>query len=192
MIGSQINYRGKQLGIFLTDLGESEYNQVKRRTLMNERRPYTLDWIASALMIFMFILALVLDQDGLPLLKYIGVLVLAIGLILAFLPMFSLRKYGQTAEGENYMHTVVVVDQGIYAVVRHPQYLGYMLLCAGFIGINQHWIIIIVGLLAMLFFYLHTLQEERYCSEIFGETYQKYMHKVPRFNILLGLIHWYR
>ena len=159
---------------------------------MKNRRPDMLDWIAGFLMICMFILNLVLDQDGIRVLKYMGVPVLAIGLMLTFLPMFSLRKYGQAAEGKNYMHTAVVVDQGIYALVRHPQYLGYMLLCAGFIGINQHWIIVIVGLLAIFFFYLHTLQEEKYCIETFGVEYQQYMHRVPRFNILLGLIRRYR
>ena len=159
---------------------------------MKQRNPYILDLIASLLMGLMFILNLAFDQDGIPLLKFMGVLGLVIGVILAFLPMFSLRKYGQSAEGESYMQTAVVVDKGVYALVRHPQYLGYSLLCAGFISISQHWIIVIVGLLAILFFYLHTLQEERYCIETFGEVYQQYMHKVPRFNILLGLLRRYR
>ena len=102
--------------------------------------------------------------------------------------MFTLRRYGRAQPGESYMQASTVVDHDLYAVVRHPQYLGYMCLTVTFMLISPHWLIILAGTSAMLLFYLYALQEEKSLLKKFGRAYQEYMGHVPRFNIIRGVI----
>ena len=98
-----------------------------------------------------------------------------------------LKKYGQVSEGDTYMHTTTVVDQGLYAVVRHPQYLGYILLSGGFALVTQHWLTALLGIAALAGFYVQAMAEERYCIARLGLSYEHYMRRVPRFNAILGI-----
>ena len=86
------------------------------------------------------------------------------------------------------MQTNVVVDRGLYAIVRHPQYLGYMLLVLGFICLFQNPIIGALGALAIALFYGQVVREERHCIQKFGKEYEDYVQRVPRFNFILGII----
>ena len=102
-------------------------------------------------------------------------------------PFFILRKYGEIKEGETFLDTQVVVKAGIYQIVRHPQYLGYIFLTFTFMLLSQHWLTTLFGVGAALFFYLHILQEEEYCLARFGNDYREYMQLVPRLNVVSGV-----
>jgi protein-S-isoprenylcysteine O-methyltransferase Ste14 len=80
-----------------------------------------------------------------------------------------------------------VVDQGLYAITRHPQYLGYSMLAIGFALIAQHWVVFLLAAVGVVCFYVQAVQEEQYCLAQFGESYNQYLQRVPRFNIFLGL-----
>jgi protein-S-isoprenylcysteine O-methyltransferase Ste14 len=86
------------------------------------------------------------------------------------------------------MQATTVVDHGLYTVVRHPQYLGYMCLNVTFMLISPHWLIILVASVAMMLFYLYARQEEGRLIKKFGRGYQEYISRVPRFNILRGIV----
>jgi protein-S-isoprenylcysteine O-methyltransferase Ste14 len=120
-------------------------------------------------------------------LRFSGVVLLLLATPLIFWPFYLLNKYGRVEQGKQYMHTMTVVDRGLYAVVRHPQYLGYMLLTFGFMLISQHGIIAMLGVIAVLFYYLHAREEERYIVSVHGRAYERYMDRVPRFNVVTGL-----
>jgi protein-S-isoprenylcysteine O-methyltransferase Ste14 len=158
----------------------------------DQRKPQLLDWIAGLLTFVLLVLNHFLERGGVLFLRRIGVIVLLGVLLLAFLPIFTLRKYGRVQEGESYMNTSVVVDRGLYSTVRHPQYLAYMLFNLGFMLFSQNCVIVLLGALAIAFFYLHTIDEERFCRKRFGEEYEQYIQKVPRFNLPLGIIRLYR
>jgi len=113
-------------------------------------------------------------------------------LVLGFFipPFLILRKHGKIKENETFLDTQVVVDVGLYQLVRHPQYLGYIFLVLTFMLLSQTWLTTIFGLAAILFFYLHILQEEKYCLARFDEEYQQYKQRVPRLNLLLGIMRW--
>jgi protein-S-isoprenylcysteine O-methyltransferase Ste14 len=153
-----------------------------------QKKPYALDLIAGAFTLTLLVLNHFLERGGIVLLRRIGVIVLLGSVLLAFLPIFTLRKYGRVQRGRNYMNTSVVVDRGLYSVVRHPQYLAYMLFNVGFMLTSQNCFIVLLGGLAIAFFYLHTMDEERFCRKKFGEEYERYSRKVPRFNLLLGIV----
>jgi protein-S-isoprenylcysteine O-methyltransferase Ste14 len=158
----------------------------------DQRNPHFLDWIAALFTIVLLVLNHFLERGGVLLLRRIGVIVLLGALLLAFLPIFTLRKHGRVQEGTSYWNTSVVVDRGLYSIVRHPQYLAYMLFNLGFMLLSQNCVIVLLGALAIAFFYLHTIDEERFCRMTFGEEYEQYIRKVPRFNLLLGIIRPYR
>ena len=74
-----------------------------------------------------------------------------------------------------------LVTTGIYAHVRHPQYLGFLLLT---LGINFLWTtfstLILWPILALLYYRL-AKEEEKKLEEDFGEQYREYINSVPMF-----------
>ncbi|MFH1844068.1 MAG: isoprenylcysteine carboxylmethyltransferase family protein [bacterium] len=155
---------------------------------MQNRSPQLLDWAAVLFFAAVLIADRFLPRGDLLWLRLAGVLVLLLSSIFMFLPFVALMRHGHAEPGQSYLHTTVVVNRGIYSVVRHPQYLGYSLLTAGFMLISQHWLIVIFGLAATVCFYLQAVVEERYCRTRFGSAYDRYLQQVPRFNFFLGLL----
>ena len=155
---------------------------------MTDLRENSLIYLAALLTLTTIALSLLLDVQGGGPIRYLALVFGVSGLCLASLPFFTMRRYGGTLPGESYMMTTTVVDRGIYAVVRHPQYLGYMCLNVTFMLISPHWLIILVGSTAIMLLYLFALQEEKRLIKKFGEAYQEYMSRVPRFNIIRGLV----
>jgi protein-S-isoprenylcysteine O-methyltransferase Ste14 len=146
-----------------------------------------LFYLAGLLTLSTMVLSAVLDGQSSGLIRYLAPVFGVSSLFLAFWPMFTMRRYGRAQPGESYMQATSVVDRGLYAVVRHPQYLGYMCLNVTFMLISPHWLIILVGSLAMMLFYLYAHQEEKRLIKKFGGAYQEYMSCVPGFNIIGGM-----
>ena len=108
--------------------------------------------------------------------------------VFIFVPFYLLAKHGETKDGQTYMQARIVVDRGLYAITRHPQYLGYMFLACGFALLSQHWVTVLLAVVGVTFFYLQAVREERYCLAQLGEPYEQYLRRIPRFNIVLGMI----
>jgi hypothetical protein len=85
-------------------------------------------------------------------------------------------------KGKSYIQTTVLVDSGVYAVVRHPQYLAGILLSLALILITQHRFIAILGVVAMVLNYLIARKANQELIEKFGDDYKRYMQKVPRIS----------
>jgi protein-S-isoprenylcysteine O-methyltransferase Ste14 len=74
-----------------------------------------------------------------------------------------------------------LVTTGIYAHVRHPQYLGFLLLT---LGMNLEWTTILTLLLwpvLVVVYYRLAKTEEKEVEEKFGEEFRKYKRTVPAF-----------
>jgi protein-S-isoprenylcysteine O-methyltransferase Ste14 len=110
------------------------------------------------------------------------------GMIFGMLPVFEFRKKGGIQKGQSYIHTTKIVDTGIYSVVRHPQYVTFILWALSGMLLFQHWLIILIGLPIITFTYIDLIKADKACTEKFGEEYKAYMKKVPRANFLLGII----
>jgi protein-S-isoprenylcysteine O-methyltransferase Ste14 len=122
------------------------------------------------------------------LLGNLGWLILFAAAFLAVIPVFTFRKKGGVPEGESYINTTVIVDTGIYAVIRHPQYLSFILIYLGIIMAAQKWLITTIGIPAVILIYVAIWQQDYFLIGKFGEDYKRYMEKVPRVNFLLGII----
>jgi len=144
-------------------------------------------WAQIILFAALFIADWQLPDGDLLWLRMAGVFVLALAAILIFLPFVQLKKYGESGNSNNYMETRVVADRGLYAIVRHPQYLGYILLFSGFALLSQHWVTYLIAAGGVVVLYTQAVAEERFCLEQFGNAYERYLARVPRFNLVLGL-----
>ena len=143
----------------------------------------------SVLIVLQIILSFFLyNQAGLPVLKHIGWITLAVSAVFGWLPILVFRKKGGVPKGKSYIQTTVLVDSGIYAVVRHPQYLAGILLSLALILITQHWLIAMIGIVAIVLNYLIALKADWEIIEKFGDEYRRYMQRVPRLNFVAGII----
>jgi protein-S-isoprenylcysteine O-methyltransferase Ste14 len=144
-------------------------------------------YVASLLTVATFVASWFLRLPGYAPLRVAGLGCGLAAIILMFSPMYLLKKHGDVPPNRNYMQTTIVIDHGPFALIRHPQYLGYALFCITFALLAQHWVVAGLGVGAAACFYRYAVEEERFLVARFGDIYQEYMARVPRFNILLGI-----
>jgi protein-S-isoprenylcysteine O-methyltransferase Ste14 len=157
------------------------------------------DAIPSTFASFLFILQIIVgiyllsEVTQIKILAYIGVgLYIFSGLIFGMLPTFEFRKKGRVKRGKSYIHTTKLVDTGIYSIVRHPQYVTFILWAIAGMLLFQHWIIILLGIPVIPLTYVDLIKADKDAIEKFGDDYKKYMQKVPRANFILGIIRYLR
>ena len=74
-----------------------------------------------------------------------------------------------------------LVNDGIYRYIRHPQYLGFLLLT---LGMNIQYttvLTLIMWPLLIVLYYRLAIIEEKEVEEKFGEEYSQYKQKTPMF-----------
>jgi len=145
--------------------------------------------MAGALLLIEFVLMWILERTvTVQALDYLAMATWLVAMALITWPILALRRDGQVPPGESFVSTEALVDTGIYAVVRHPLYLGWMLMYLVVLLFNPNWILAGVGILGAACVYGLTRQEEQLLLEKFGESYRHYMQRVPRFNLPAGII----
>lgn len=118
----------------------------------------------------------------------VGAVVWAFGMVLVMAPIVLFPRRGGVAKGKSFVHTTRLVDSGIYAVVRHPQYTGgvYSIFLATML-FYPHWLFYVLGVAGIAAIYMSCREEDKMMVEKFGDAYREYMQRVPRMNIFLGL-----
>jgi protein-S-isoprenylcysteine O-methyltransferase Ste14 len=151
--------------------------------------PYFLSSVASVLTITQIVLAFFLRQHGFEELDWVGWICLWISGIFGILPIITFRKRGGVPKDESYTKTTILVDTGIYAIVRHPQNgTAWLLINLGVMLIARHWTSVVLGLASMGLVYADTFKADQYCIRKFGDAYKRYMERVPRVNFVTGII----
>ena len=125
-------------------------------------------------------------------LDYVAWVVWAGAMVLIFLPMSTLRRGGEVPRDKSYVATQRLVRTGIYALVRHPQYLGWMVMYLALLLFNPHWALAVVAALGVACLYLVVVQEDARLVQKFGPPYERYMRAVPRLNLPVGVMRWLR
>lgn len=155
---------------------------------MKRKFSWLLAVIFTITMIGQIVLAFIFYKDAkYEIVQNIGWAFMVVSAVFGWLPMFTFRKRGAVSKGKSYMMTTKLVDQGLYSIVRHPQYLAGHLLAISLYLITQQWASLLLGLLNMVQCYLSAMEEERDSKEKFGTAYDDYMQRVPRFNFILGI-----
>ena len=151
--------------------------------------PYVLCCISAPLTVAQIILAFVLRRPGSETVQWIGWILWWTSAVFGWLPIFTLRAKGGVPKGKSYVHTTLLVETGIYAIVRHPQMgAAWLLMCVALILITQHWVSVALGVPAMVAVYLDLLKADQCLVEKFGDAYRRYMERVPRVNFVSGII----
>ncbi len=134
-----------------------------------------------------------IDTEYYPATFAIGCVFWAIGMVLVMAPIIMFPRRGGVAKGKSFVHTTRLVDTGIYAVVRHPQYLGGVLaLFVTTLLWYPHWLFAILGIAGTVILYLSTKWEEKRLINQFGDEYREYMKRVPRMDLITGIFRWRR
>ncbi len=168
-------------------------NKMSERTFSwKDHAPATLSTVLFISQIVVGIY-LVSEVSQIDVLAYVGVgLYCFSGIVFGMFPVFEFRKKGGVKKGQSYIHTTKLVDTGIYSVVRHPQYVTFIMWAFSGMLLFQHWIVILLGVPVIPLTYIDLIRADKACVERFGDDYNAYMKKVPRANFLLGIIRRFR
>jgi protein-S-isoprenylcysteine O-methyltransferase Ste14 len=157
-----------------------------------------VDYLPVTLTTILFISQIIIGIYLLPsvsqvkIVAYLGAgLYVVSGLVFGWLPVREFRKKGKVRKGESYIHTTKIVDTGIFSIVRHPQYVTFILWAIAGMLLFQHWIIVLLGVPIFPLTYIDLIKADKDAIEKFGDDYRAYMKKVPRANFLLGIIRRY-
>jgi protein-S-isoprenylcysteine O-methyltransferase Ste14 len=105
----------------------------------------------------------------------VGAVLMAAGMSLA---IWGLRELSYTVSlglgGE-------FTTSGPYRYSRNPQYVGFMILIAGYALVSNSWRTLIAGFMGALLFSLAPFLEEPWLEERYGRSYRAYKESVPRF-----------
>jgi len=117
----------------------------------------------------------------------LGNVIVGVSILLIILAIVTLRRKGKSQEGEAFTATTVVVKRGVYSVVRHPLYLGWLLTYPAVMLVSQHWLIVILGVIGIASIDQITRTADEELVEKFGLDYVTYMQEVQRLNIIIGI-----
>jgi protein-S-isoprenylcysteine O-methyltransferase Ste14 len=155
-------------------------------------KPAPGDWILMSVEGICFLLQVVLcvrfyNYLGLRWLLYAGWATLGVAMVLGWRARAAFETEGESRKGESWLHTRRVVATGIYAVVRHPMYLSFLLMSLSLVLLSQHWLTAVLGAIVIALLYNDMRREEKNNLQWFGEEYQHYMEQVPRMNVVAGM-----
>ena len=149
---------------------------------------YLLSSVGGALLVLQIALVFFFDRSGIDLWRSLGYGIWALSAVFGWLPILALKMKGGVPKGKSYVHTSILVDSGLYAIVRHPQVgTAPLLMNLAVMLIAQDWLIAVLGAASGVLFYLDTWKADRRCIEKFGDDYGRYTRRVPRVNFLAGI-----
>ncbi len=173
-----------EITISLVSLG----NRSRTMSARDDRYSYFIVWFSTMIPLFLAFLIRkqVLLANGFgrlaplfPFLGYVGCLVLAFGITVRVAAVATLRR--QFTEKVSIIEKHELVDTGIYGIIRHPAYLGYLASMLGIGLILGNWVSLaaLVFLpLAGILYRIHV--EERALLRHFGPAYQEYAGRTKR------------
>jgi protein-S-isoprenylcysteine O-methyltransferase Ste14 len=130
----------------------------------------------------------VIEVETHPSLFIAGWVVWAFGMVLVMAPIVMFPRRGGVSKGKSFVHTTRLVDTGIYAVVRHPQYTGgvYAIFLTTFLW-YPHWLFAVLVVIGTVVVYISCREEDKILVQKFGDEYEHYKQRVPGMNIFLGV-----
>jgi len=130
----------------------------------------------------------IIEVESYPILFIIGWVVWTFGMVLVMAPIIVFPRRGGVPKGRPFVNTTCLVDTGIYAVIRHPQYNGgiYAIFLTTLLW-YPHWLFGVLGVVGTAVVYMSCREEDQRLIEKFGDDYTVYMKRVPGMNIFLGI-----
>jgi protein-S-isoprenylcysteine O-methyltransferase Ste14 len=124
-------------------------------------------------------------------LKIIGFILFIPSALLVTLPIVTLERKGKTKKSASPLmapsDATIMLDTGIFGVVRHPLYLGTALWSVALVFVFQSILSVILGIVAIYCFWMASRKEDEFNIKKFGDGYREYMKRVPMWNLFVGL-----
>jgi protein-S-isoprenylcysteine O-methyltransferase Ste14 len=109
----------------------------------------------------------------------VGATLIVPGLIIRVLSMLTLRQYFTYWVAQIDDHQLV--ETGLYKVIRHPGYLGQVMIFLGISISLSNWLSIVAMMLPIALGYGYQIKvEERFMIEQMGESYLNYQERTKR------------
>jgi protein-S-isoprenylcysteine O-methyltransferase Ste14 len=124
-------------------------------------------------------------------LQIIGCILFIPSALLVALPLVTLERKGKTKTSASPLFTpadaTIMLDTGIFEIVRHPLYLGTALWSVALMLVFQSILSVILGIVAISCFWMASRKEDEFNIKKFGDSYREYMKRVPMWNLFGGL-----
>jgi protein-S-isoprenylcysteine O-methyltransferase Ste14 len=111
--------------------------------------------------------------------KVIALILLFTGIIILALTALQLNRdliFGLPSDTEHNLQT-----RGMYAISRHPFYLGFLFILFSSCILTPHFLNITALAGAWILHHLIMIREEQFLSERYGNSYRQYMKRVHRY-----------
>jgi len=131
----------------------------------------------------------VIEVESYTALSIAGGVVWAFGMVLVMAPIVMFPRRGGVPKGKSFVNTTHLLDTGVYAIVRHPQYTGgiYAIFLTTLL-LYPHWLFGVLGAVGTAVLYMGCREEDQRMIEKFGDDYRAYMKRVPGMNFVVGLM----
>jgi len=109
----------------------------------------------------------------------IGMSLIGLGLIIRVYSILTLKQFFtySVAQVENHE----LIQAGLYKFIRHPGYLGQMIIFLGISTSISNWCSILAMMLPITLAYLYRIKvEERFMLEQLGDNYLNYQNRTKR------------
>ena len=70
--------------------------------------------------------------------------------------------------------------KGLYHFSRHPMYIALLIINVGVSIASASWIFLLLSVVIIVLYTSQVVAEERGCLETYGDEYQEYMNRTPR------------
>ena len=154
-------------------------------------KKFILSYIWGFLLLTQIVLVFVfakISEDRISVITYTGLVTWGLSAVFGWLPIFIFKRKAGVPKGKSFVNTTILVKDGLYALVRHPQYTAGILFSLALILISQNCFIVVIGVVAMVLMYIDIIVADKHEITKFGDDYKQYMREVPRVNFLLGII----
>jgi protein-S-isoprenylcysteine O-methyltransferase Ste14 len=110
----------------------------------------------------------------------IGAILAIFGLLIRIISILTLKQHFTYTVTEIDNHELI--DTGLYKNIRHPGYLGQLIIFFGISIALSNWISMILMMLPVLIGYLNRIRvEEKFMIEQMGQKYLDYKKRTKRF-----------
>jgi protein-S-isoprenylcysteine O-methyltransferase Ste14 len=109
----------------------------------------------------------------------IGMALAALGFVIRIHSILTLKKYFiySVAKVENHK----IIETGLYKFIRHPGYLGQLIIFIGISTSISNWLSILAMMIPITLGYFYRIKvEERFMLEHLGEAYLNYQVRTKR------------
>jgi protein-S-isoprenylcysteine O-methyltransferase Ste14 len=124
-------------------------------------------------------------------LKIAGLILFLPSAFFVLVPIVTLEHKGKSKTSASPLfapgEATIMLDSGIFQLIRHPLYFGTALWSVALIFIMQSFLSILLGGGAIFCFWTASRKEDAFNIRKFGDRYQEYMKKVPMWNVFKGL-----